>query len=85
MDFFINPNSHYLKLMFIVKSAETPGQLEVAQRCLDLYDSRRDYYIQYFKKSSDKPIVAHTGEYDHETAIWILSKKLKMKRSLYDE
>lgn len=85
MDFSINPNSHYLKLMFIVKSAETPGQLEVAQRCLDLYDSRRDYYIQYFKKSGDKPIVAHTGEYDHETAMWILSKKLKLKLHKYDK
>ena len=85
MDFFINPNTHYLKLMFIVNSAETPEHIKVAYRCLELYDSRRDYYINYFKSSSDKPIVAHTGEYDHNTAIWILQKKLKMKASKYDK
>ena len=85
MDFFINPNSHYLKLIFIVNSIETYNQLEVAQRCLELYDSRKDYYIKYFKKSGDKPIVAHTGEYDHKTAMWILEKKLKMKAYKYDK
>ena len=79
MGFSINPNTHYLKLIFIVKSAETPEQIKVAEKCLELYDSRKDYYIEYFKRSSDKPLVAHTGEYDHATAIWIMKKKLNNK------
>ena len=80
MGFSINPNQHYLKLMFIVNSVQTLDHIEVAERCIELYDSRKDYYIDYFKNSADKPIVAHTGDYDHITAMWILSKKLNNKK-----
>jgi len=79
MGFSINPNQYYLKLMFIVNSVQTLDHIEVAQRCIDLYDSRKDYFIEYFKTSLDKPIVAHTGEYDHDTAVWIMKKKLQGK------
>lgn len=80
MGFSINPNQHYLKLIFIVSSVQTLDHIEVAERCIELYDSRKDYYIDYFKNSPDKPIVAHTGDYDHITAMWILSKKLNNKK-----
>lgn len=79
MGFSINPNQHYLKLMFIVNSVQTLDHIEVAERCIELYDSRKDYYINYFKNSANKPIVAHTGDYDHDTAIWIIKKKLQNK------
>ena len=79
MGFSINPNQHYIKLMFIVNSVQTLAQLEVAEKCIELYDSRKDYYIKYFKTSLDKPIVAHTGDYDHTAAIWIIKKKLQNK------
>ena len=77
MDFSINPNTYYLKLMFIVSSAVTPEHVEVAHKCIDLYDNLGDYFVEYFKESLEKPIVAHTGEYDHYTAVWIMRKKLK--------
>lgn len=80
MGFSINPNQHYLKLVFIVNSVQTLDHIEVAERCIELYDSRKDYYIDYFKNSTDKPIVAHTGDYDHTTAVWIISKKLNNKK-----
>lgn len=76
----INPNQYYLKLMFIVKSVDSIRHFEMAERCIDLYDAKRDYFVDYFKESSDKPIVAHTGEYDHETAVWIMRKKLNYKK-----
>jgi len=79
MGFSINPNQHYLKLMFIVNSVQTLDHIEVADKCIELYDSRKDYYINYFKNSTNKPIVAHTGDYDHDTAIWIIKKKLQNK------
>lgn len=79
MGFSINPNQHYLKLVFIVNSVQTLDHIEVAERCIELYDSRKDYYINYFKNSDNKPIVAHTGDYDHDTAIWIIKKKLQNK------
>ena len=72
----INPNQYYLKLMFIVKSVDSIQHFEIAERCIDLYDAKRDYFVDYFKKSSDKPI----GEYDHETAVWIMRKKLNYKK-----
>ena len=65
--------------MFIVNSVQTLDHIEVAERCIELYDSRKDYYINYFKNSTNKPIVAHTGDYDHDTAIWIIKKKLQNK------
>ena len=79
MGFSINPNQHYLNLMFIVNSVQTLDHIEVADKCIELYDSRKDYYINYFKNSTNKPIVAHTGDYDHDTAIWIIKKKLQNK------
>ena len=79
MGFSINPNQHYLKLIFIVSSVQTLDHIEAVERCIELYDSRKDYYIKYFKNSTDKPIVAHTGDYDHDTAIWIIKKKLQNK------
>ena len=77
MGFFINPNTHYLKALFIVKSCITPDHIKVAESCVDLYESRGDEFIEFFKQSDLKPIVAHTGEYDHQTAVWILRKKLE--------
>lgn len=65
--------------MFIVNSVQTLDHIEVADKCIELYDSRKDYYINYFKNSTNKPIVAHTGDYDHDTAIWIIKKKLQNK------
>jgi predicted PP-loop superfamily ATPase len=77
MGFSINPTTHYLKILFIIKSCTTPEHMEVAERCIDMYDSRGNEFIKYYRSSTDKPIVAHTGEYDHQTAVWILRKKLQ--------
>lgn len=76
----INPNQYYFKLMFIIKSVDRIQQIEMAEKCIDLYDSKKEYFIDYFKNSLDKPIVRHTGEYDHETAVWIMRKKLNYKK-----
>ena len=79
MDFSINPNTYYLKALFVVESCTSPTHVEVAKRCIELYDARGDYFKSFFKVSDLKPIVAHTGEYDHEMAMWILRKKLNYK------
>lgn len=79
MDFSINPNSHYLKALFVIESCNSLAHLKVAKRCIDLYDSRGDYFKSFFETSDLKPIVAHTGHYDHQMAVWILRKKLNYK------
>lgn len=79
MDFSINPNTYYLKTLRIVASCVTPYQKKVALRCIDLYDSKQSYFENFFKHSDLKPIVSHTGDYDHLTAVWILRKKLNYR------
>lgn len=84
MGFSINPNNYYLKALFVIESCSTKDHIDIAKRCIDRYDTLGDYFIEFFKSSSLKPIVAHTGDYDHLTAMWILRKKLEQKEKGYD-
>ena len=79
MGFSINPNNYYLKALFIIESCTTLQHFDIARACVERYDALGDYFIEFFKNSSLKPIVAHTGDYDHLTAMWILRKKLNYK------
>jgi hypothetical protein len=81
MDFLINPNTHFLKTLFIIESCNTMGHIYVAEKCIDVYDSHHPLYISTYKKKTIKPIISNNGVYDHETAIWLLKKKLKLKRT----
>ena len=84
MGFSINPNTYYIKTLLIIRSCVTPYHFKVAEQCIVLYDNQGDLYIDIFRESDFKPIVAHTGDYDHETAVWILKTKLKERQELYD-
>jgi hypothetical protein len=80
MNFEINPNKHYLKALFVIESCTSTAHLDVAERCIELYNSRELQFVKFFDKSMIKPIVMHTGHYDHKTAVWILRKKLSNKK-----
>lgn len=79
MGFSINPNDHYLKLIKIVQSVNSFQQLKTAERCIDIYDSNRKYFIEYFNNTDELPLVHHMGDYDHDMSMWIIRKKLNYK------
>lgn len=80
MSFFIEPNKHYLKILTIIQSCNSLNHFAAAEKCIDIYDSREKMYKDYYKKSDERPIVGHTGHYDHLAAVWILRKKLNHKK-----
>ena len=79
MDFKINPNTHYIKVLRVIDACTSPLHVQAAERCIELYDIRGDEYVKFFDKSSIGPIVFHTGQYDHVMAVWILRKNLSNK------
>ena len=80
MSFFIDPTQHYLKVLSIIQSCNSLAHFNTAERCIELYESREEYFKDYYKNSDVRPLVGHTGHYDHLAAVWILKKKLQHKK-----
>jgi inorganic pyrophosphatase len=76
----ITPVKNFNKIVRIIKSCETYGHLEVANKCIDLFIAQRDENISYYKKNkNEKPIAVRGGKYDHDMAVWMLIKIFNKK------